>query len=333
AQLTGVDTQRPKPEALAQAEAQLRSATAAREATAAQVAQVRSDLDQARRDRARAEDLYKEGAISRRELESAQLEATRQGQELEAAQQDLQQAIAAVTTAQEAIPLLRAEQQDPDYLIRVYQAQMAAVEAELANLADEAQRTTITAPVAGTVLRVPEASARYVQAGDSLLDLGNPADLELVIDVLSADAVKIQPGDRIWVEQWGGEPLAATVSRVEPSAFTEVSALGVEEQRVNIIGQFADPVAAALGDGYRTEARIVIWSDDHALQVPVSALYRCAQDWCVFVVDEGRAQERPITVGQRSTTAAAIATGLEPGEQVILHPSEEIEVGDRVELR
>lgn len=334
AQLAGVATQRPKPEELTQAEARLRSAEAAQEAAVAAVAQLRADLDQARRDRIRAQDLEANGAIARQEREAAELAETRLIQDLEAAQQELEGAIANVAAAQAALPLLRAQQRDPDYLIDVYRAQIASVEAELSHLTDEAQRTTLTAPVTGTVLRVPEASARFVQPGEPVIELGNPAELELVIDVLSADAVNIDPGDLIRVEQWGGaDTLTATVSYVEPSAFIEVSALGVEEQRVNVIGVFADAADIALSDGYRIEARIVIWSDDNALQMPVSALYRCDQNWCVFVVEEGRAVSRTIEVGHRSTTAAAIEAGLEPGEEVILHPNEQLEPGHRVKLQ
>ena len=346
AELTGVDTQRPKPEAITQAEARLRSAEAAQQAANARVAQTRAALEQASRDRRRGQDLEARGAISRQAREAAELEETRLTQALETAQRELEGAIANVAAAQEALPLLRAEQRDPDYLIDAYRAQIAGVEAELANLADEARRTTISAPIAGRVLRVPEASARFVQAGDPLLELGDPTELELVIDVLSADAVQIKPGDAIWVEQWGGsEPLTATVNYIEPSAFTEVSALGVEEQRVNVIGTFSqspndstddstdDSTGVSLGDGYRIEARIVIWSNDDALQVPVSALYRCGEGWCVFVVDQDRAYPRQIAISQRSTTAAAVESGLQPGEQVILHPSEQIEEDRRVKAR
>ncbi|MEM9448830.1 MAG: HlyD family efflux transporter periplasmic adaptor subunit [Cyanobacteria bacterium P01_E01_bin.6] len=351
AELIGVETQRPKSEELTQAEARLRSAEAAQQAAAANVSQTRAALDQASRDRRRAQDLENEGALSRQQREAAELDETRLTQELEAAQQELERAIATVVDAQEALPLLRAEQRDPDYLIEVYRAQIAGVEAELTNLADEALRTTMTAPVNGMVLSVPEASARFVEAGEALIELGNPADLELVIDVLSADAVNIEPGDPIHVEQWGGrEPLTAVVSYVEPAAFTEVSALGVEEQRVNVIGTFvAHGIESALessqspsqlssqfssdqflGDGYRIEAGIVIWADDNALQVPVSALYRCQENWCVFVVENNRAYPRHITIGRRSTTAAAVESGLQPEDQVILHPSEHIEAGHRV---
>lgn len=342
AELAGVDTQRPKAEELRQVAARLRSAEANQQAAAATVAQTRAALEQASRDRTRAQELEAAGAIARQARETAELDETRLIQELEAAQRELEGAIAEVADAQEALPLLRAEQRDPDYLVDTYRAQIAGVEAELANLADEARRTTIMAPIGGRVLRVPEASARFVSAGEPLIELGNPGELELVIDVLSADAVKISPGDAILVEQWGGSaPLMATVSDIEPAAFTETSALGVEEQRVNVIGRLTTPSAGTtlesaktpLGDGYRIEARIVIWTHDNTLQVPVSALYRCGQEWCVFVIEGGLAHARQITISQRSTTAAAVESGLQSGEPVILHPSEHIESGRKVEPR
>ena len=343
AELIGVETQRPKSEELTQAEARLREAEAEQQAAAADVAQTQADLAQAERDRIRAQDLEVDGAISRQAREDAELEETQLIQELEAAQRRLEGAIANVAAAKEALPLLRAEQRDPDYLIDAYRAQIAGVEAELVNLADEARRTTIEAPITGSVLRIPDDSARFVEAGDPLIELGDPMDIELVIDVLSADAVKINPGDTIWVEQWGGsETLTATVSYIEPSAFTETSALGVEEQRVNVIGLLAEPTGIptdattmasslmSLGDGYRIETRTVIWSDDQALQVPISALYRCGQEWCVFVVENNRAHSRRITIGPRNTMAAVVESGLNLGEHVILHPSEQVETGSKV---
>ena len=339
AELAGVDTQRPKPQALAQAAAQLRAAEAEEAAARAAVAEAQADLAQASRDRQRAEALESAGAIPRQERESAQLTETRRQQALETAQKQLDGAIAKVAAAQEAIPLLRAQQQDPDYLLNSYQAQIAGIEAELENLTDRAQRTTIAAPVSGTVLRVPEASARFVQAGEPLLEIGDAAKLELVIDVLSADAVKIEPGDPILVEQWGGDgTLVGKVSYVEPAAFTEVSALGVEEQRVNIVGTLAeqknsDVAVTALGDGYRIEARIVIWEDRDVLQVPVSALYRCGQAWCVFKVDNNRAYLQTVAIGQRNALAASVIAGLESGEQVILHPNEQVEPRRKVRAR
>ena len=338
AELAGVDTQRPKSQELAQAEAQVRAAVAEQRAAEAEVTEARAALTQAQRDRLRAQELESAGAIARQQREAAELAETTKVQALARAQQELESAIASVDAARAAIPLLRAEQRDPDYLVSAYEAQIAGVEAELANLADEAGRTTISAPVRGTVLRVPEASARFVQAEDSLLEIGNAAQLKLVIDVLSADAINIKLGDTILVEQWGGsETLTAAVSTIEPAAFTEVSALGVEEQRVNVIGSFADSETqmseTSLGDGYRAEARIVVWEADDTLRVPVSALYRCNTAWCVFRVENGRAYPAEVVIGQRNPNLAAVDAGLQAGETVILHPSEQLESGRKVEAR
>ncbi|MEM9484961.1 MAG: HlyD family efflux transporter periplasmic adaptor subunit [Cyanobacteria bacterium P01_F01_bin.116] len=343
AELVGVESQRPKSQELTQAEARLRVAESNQQAATAQVTLVRAALDQASRDRTRLQNLEVQGAISRQDREAAELEEARLIQQLEVAQQELMATMARVDDVREAIPLIQAQQRDPDYLINSYQAQIAGVEAELANLTDEARRTTITTPINGSVLRLPEASARFVSAGETLIELGDPTKLELVIDVLSTDATKISPGDTILVEKWGVPIiLDAVVSHIEPAAFTEVSALGVEEQRVNVIGTFSTSIIKSssseiltniLGDGYHIEARIVTWADDNILQAPVSALYRCDNGWCVFVIESNRAQPRQVEVMQRNMTAAAISSGLQPGEQVILHPNEQIEAGRRVKVR
>lgn len=337
AQIEGVETQRPKSQELVQAEARLRSAQAAQQAAAAQVAQAEAQWEQARRDRDRTAQLEREGAVSRRDLETAEtLEATK-ARELDAARQQLNQSIQSVAATREEIPLLQQQQRDPDYLIEAYRADMAAVEAELVNLADEARRTTISAPASGTVLRVPEASARFVQSGEALIEIGNADDLELVIDVLSTDAVKIKPGNEILIQQWGGSKnLQATVSTVEPAAFTKVSALGVEEQRVNVIGQFSElsaPSNTSLGDRYRVEADIVIWQTEDSLQVPVSALFRCDFNWCVFTADDNRARQQRVEIGQRNAFNTVVKTGLTPGDTVILYPNEKIEAGSKIKPR
>jgi HlyD family secretion protein len=177
---------------------------------------------------------------------------------------------------------------------------------------------------------VHEESERIVLAGTALLELGNPADLEIVADVLSADAVRIQPGADMDVEEWGGDrTLRARVRRVEPSGFTKVSALGVEEQRVNVIGDFVDP-PARLGDGFRVEVRIVVWEAPDVVRVPGSALFRRGDGWAVFVADGGRARIRDVDVGHRGAFEAEIRAGLEPGERVVLHPSDRVSDGARV---
>lgn len=334
AQLAGVETQRTKPAALAQAEAQIQAAIATQRQAEARIEEAQANLVQATRDRQRAQELAAAGAQSRKVREDAELAETRRQQELKTAQRQLEAAIANVAAARNALSVLQAEQQDPDYLEDVYRAQIARVEASLTNLTDEAQRTTITTPVAGNVLRVRQKSARYVQAGEPLLEIGNATQLELVIDILSTDAVKVKPGALIQIEHWGGnEPLQAQVRYVEPSAFTEVSALGVEEQRVNVIADFVNP-PQSLGDGYRVEARIVIWEGKDVLKVPLSALFRCEERaWCTFVAENGKAQQRQVVISQRSDLSAAIEQGLKAGEQVILHPTEQIEAGQSIRDR
>ena len=240
--------------------------------------------------------------------------------------------MAAVNAAQQDLAILQAEQKDPDYLIEVYQAEIDQVEAELARLADDAQRTDIPAPVSGKVLRVPQESARYVTAGTPLIELGNPTALELEIDVLSSDAVKIQPGDTILVNQWGGdETLIGQVRYIEPSAFTKVSALGVEEQRVNIIGDFVDP-DVALGDGFRVDTQIIVDEAKDALTVPISALFPCDPGTCIFTVEAGRARQTVVTPGPRNTFETVIESGLNQSDQVIAFP-ETVEAGNRVKPR
>jgi HlyD family secretion protein len=205
AQTRGVDTLRPKTDALEQAQNRIAAAQADQSRAEAELARAAASWQQAQRELERANELAAQGAISAQAQESAALAATSQEQAWKAAQQQVDSAIAAVNAAQNDRQILQAEQQDPDYLLDVYQAEIASTEATLARLADAARRTTITAPSAGQVLRILEESARYVTAGTPLLEVGDPEQLEIVIDVLSSDAVKIQPGDRIHINQWGGD--------------------------------------------------------------------------------------------------------------------------------
>ncbi|MGB5961171.1 MAG: HlyD family efflux transporter periplasmic adaptor subunit [Coleofasciculaceae cyanobacterium] len=334
AQLAGVETQRTKPAALAQAEAQINAAIATQRQAEARYQEAQANLAQATRDRERAQQLAAAGAQSRKVREDAELAETRREQELKATQREVDAAIANVTAARKNLAVLQAEQQDPDYLLNVYRAQIASAEATLTKLSDEAQRTTVKTPAAGSVLRVMQKSARFVQAGEPLLEVGNSAQLELVVDILSTDAVKVKPGALIQIEHWGGEKsLQAKVRYVEPSAFTEVSALGVEEQRVNVIADFVNP-PKSIGDAYRVEARIVTWQGKDVLKVPMSALFRCNEKaWCTFVDKDGKAQRRQIVITQRNDLEAAVKQGLTVGERVILHPTEQVTDGQSIRDR
>lgn len=191
----------------------------------------------------------------------------------------------------------------------------------------------ILSPIDGVVLEVFQKSAKIVVPGEDLLEVGNPIDLELEIDVLSKDAVRIRAGDEIEVIGWGGErPLRARVRLVEPSAFTQISALGVEEQRVNVIADFVGGLdeREGLGDNYRVEASIIVWQRENVVRVPTSALFRDGKDWGVFVVRDGRAQRQPLKIGQRNSDYAQVLDGVNPGDRVIVHPSDKIDDGAHV---
>jgi HlyD family secretion protein len=332
AQMAGVDTLRPKDDALQQAQNRITAAQAEQHRAEAELARIEATLRQAQRDLTRANELAAQGAISEQARESAALTVTSREEERQAAQQQVESAIATVNAARNDWQILQAEQQDPDYLLDVYQAEMASAEAELVRLADEARRTDIAAPAGGRVLRVLEESARYVTAGTPLLEVGDPQQLEIVIDVLSSDAVQIQPGDRIHINQWGGHnALTAQVQYLEPAAFTKVSALGVEEQRVNVIAQFTNP-AVPLGDSYRVDTQIVIDENPDALRVPISALFPCDSGTCVFAVVDDRAAQTPVEIGLRNTFEGEVLQGLAVGDTVIAYP-ESVEAGDRVQPR
>jgi HlyD family secretion protein len=219
-------------------------------------------------------------------------------------------------------------------------AAAAAVQAARASLIalqtewnDATKTIRLRAPVNGRVLRVIEKSERVVTAGAPLLVMGDPTKLEIVVDVLSSDAVKIKPGYLMLLGDWGGEQqLRARVRVVEAAAFIKVSALGVEEQRVNIVADFIDP-PGPLGDGYRVEASIVIWEGPDVLKVPASAVFRCGDDWCLFVIQDGRARRRNVEIGHRSPFEVEILDGIELSTPLILHPTNQIEDGTRVEIR
>ena len=198
------------------------------------------------------------------------------------------------------------------------------------NLDNDEGIMEVTAPVDGTIYRVYEESERVVQAGTPLFDISNDDTLEIVIDLLTQDAVKVSPGDIILVSGWGDErTISARVSYIEPQAFTKISALGVEEQRVNIIGEFLeDP--APLGAGYRIEAGIVVWEEDGVLTVPTSAMFQRQNTWQVFTIEDGKVAVRNIQLGQRSRDYAQVLNGLSAGDQVILYPSDLIEEGVKV---
>jgi HlyD family secretion protein len=194
----------------------------------------------------------------------------------------------------------------------------------------------ISAPVSGVVLRVAVENETVVQAGTAILELGDLADLEIVADALTIDAVQMRPDAPVIIQGWGGpEDLRGTVHRVEPGGFTKISALGVEEQRTNVIINLVSPVEMrqALGDNYRVEAKIQIAEQDRAILVPIGALFRRALGWHVFTIVDGRARLRPVELSRRSGAVAAIGGGLEPGMPVIVFPPSQLEDGMEVRLK
>ena len=264
--------------------------------------------EQATRERARVEKLVKEGFISPQAAEQTKVAEATTRNELEAARYHAQSARADARSAR---------------------AGLMAV----APPGGRALVIEVRAPAAGRVLRIPEKSERVVATGTPLITLGDPQALEIVVDVLSTEAVKVRPGMAVLLEGWGGNGvLRAKVRVVEPYAFTKVSALGVEEQRVNIIADFTD-APGPLGDGYKVDARIVIWEAQDVLRVPASALFRTGEGWALYTVNHGRAARREVTVGRRNSTHAEIRDGIAAGTAVIRHPGNEIADGARIEVR
>ena len=218
-------------------------------------------------------------------------------------------------------------------------AEVAAAQAALLNPAVRGQRpsgdvVSVRWPVSGRVLKVVKESEGVVQAGDPLIELGNVRALEVEVEVLSADAVKMAPGTAVEFNRWGGDhPLRGQVRVVEPAGFTKISALGVEEQRVRVIADITSPEGdwQRLGEGYRVEAVFILWQGDQVLQVPASALFRSADQWFVFAIESSVARRRAVQIGHRSALSVEILSGLKEGDAVIPHPDETVVDGKQVE--
>lgn len=310
------------PRERAQAEARVSAAEAAvsRAETNIEAAKVAKEIAESKHERQRR--LQERSAASEQQFEDAKLEMRARQEEHRAAEFSLQ--IAKFELAQAQAALQRFEPAGTE----------APKGAE--SPAPDAFHFEIRSPISGRVLRVLQESAAVLPSGTQLLELGDPANLELEVDVLSTDAVKIEPGDKIILEHWGGnEPLTGVVRLVEPSAFTKISALGVEEQRVYVIGDLtvSDAQRARLGDAFRFEARIVVWEEDNVLQCPTSALFRLQNQWAVFVVEADRATLRTVKLGERNADAAQVVEGLSEGEWVITYPSDRVQEGVGVAVR
>ncbi len=296
-----------------EAEAKIGAAEAALARANAMVERARAQADQAANDLERTRALAERGVSTIQALERAEVAKHVADRDLRAA--ELQQH-AAEHDLDQARALLARYHNDENN--------------------SRAEAWNVTAPVGGLVLKIPQESETIIQAGASILEIGDPRDLEIIVDVLSTEAVEIQPGAEVTIENWGGPgTLAGRVRRVEPAAFTKISTLGVEEQRVNVLIDIASPPEqwAALGDAYRVDVRIAVFSQDDATIVPAGALFRIGANWTVFVVENGRAQTRIVTLLRRSGRLAAISAGISVGERVIVYPSDRIAPGVRVEAR
>ena len=242
---------------------------------------------------------------------------------------ELRRVEASVSVADRAIATARAE-------VESARAEVVAARTSLRQTVSGSgtgERIPVLAPVGGRVIRVVRESEGPVTPGEALLEIGNANALEVVVELLSADAVRVQPGTRVVLTRWGGEqPLEARVRVTEPGGFTKVSALGVEEQRVRVVADLVSPQTEwkQLGDGYRVEAAFVLWESPSVLQVPANALFRHQDRWSVFVVDSGVARRRAVEVGHRTALAAEVTSGLRDGDMVIGHPDETVGDGKAV---
>ncbi len=302
----------PDPHLRSQADAQLRAAQAGLSRAQAAAWRAQVALEQANAEAARQRELAEAGLAPAPVLETARFDQRSRSR-------DALSALSAVKVAAQRLELARAARE------------------RLEREPTKGERIEIRAPVKGWVLKVLHEGDGAVAAGTPLLELGDPEVLEVVVDVLSQDAVRIQPGAPVSIEHWGGKgPLEGRVQRVEPSAFTRTSALGVEEQRVRVVVTLEEPVDTreALGNGYRVEARISLWRGERVLQVPERALFRSEEGWAVFLAgSDGRVHERRVKLGQRNGMRAQVLDGLRAGDRVVLNPGEDVRHGEAYEVR
>ena len=294
----------------AEAEARLGAALSALGQARAQTARAATAKELAERELARVRKLAEAGAIARQPFERAGFEARMRGEEHASA---------------------------------VFAGKVAAEDVRAARVAlgrgdgsRHDRHVDAFAPVTGRVLRVFQKSAGLVAAGTPLIEVGDPAALEIVVDLLTTDAVQVRPGTEVVIQAWGGAgPLAGRVRLVEPSGFTRPSALGVDEQRVNVVIALTDPRARweTLGDGYRVETRIILWQANDVLKAPQGAVFRHGDGWAVFRIDGGKAALVPVRIGHRGETEVEILSGLSPDDAVAVHPGDRVKTGARVEAR
>lgn len=301
------------PRSRAEAEAAVAAAQAALDAAAEKARAAEADDVYARQKLERTRKLYDGGYVAKDALDQAESDAKR--------------AEAMKLSSEAARDAAKADLARAQSTLRYSAAEHAGT---------GGKTVVIRTPASGKVLKLNRESEGVVNAGEPLLDIGNPQNLEVRVEVLSGDAVKIRKGMPVLFQRWGGDGnLEGKVSVVEPGGFTKISSLGVEEQRVIVIANFTSPASLweRLGDGYRLDASFIIWEGSDVLQVPASALFRRGDNWAVFVAENKRARLRTVEVGHRNGLAAEILSGIAEGEMVILHPDDSISNGGRVRVR
>ena len=302
------------PRSEAQAQADINAAESARELALAQVDSAVAELEFAESELQRARRLVSDKLISEHALDEAER---------------------GFKTRKAELATARAALQVSSFELERARAQLVSP-TETHDRHERCKCVPIRAPVNGRILRVLHESEGVVSAGEPLVEIGNPGDLEIVADLLSTDAVKTAAGQRVIIERWGGEQmLEGRVRRIEPFGFTKVSALGIEEQRVNVIIDITSPAETwtRLGHGYQLESRIVLSEHADALKLPLTALFRDGDRWAVYAEEAGRARLRHVEVGDRSQLEASILNGLQAGERVIEHPGNRIADGVRIRSR
>jgi len=292
--------------ARARAGADIKAAEAALKSATGDAKAAEAGFNYASSNRARTEELFGKGVVSEDELEKVRTET-------ESARASLESARFRVEVARHELEAAR-----------------TALKYTASDTGDAGDEVGIASPVDGRVFRVFRESEGIVSAADPLVEIGDPSAIEVEVDLLSADAVRVGPGTKVVFERWGGgTPLTGRVRVVEPSGFTKISALGVEEQRVFVISDITSPPKEheGLGDGYRVDASFIVWESADVLRVPESALFRKEDGWAVFTVEEDRAALRSIKLGHRNGIHAEVLSGLSVGEEVIVHPGRDVEDG------
>lgn len=296
----------------AEARAALEAARASNSLAAAEWERAQAELEFAGVELDRSRSLFAKGTIAKQKLDDAEREHRVAGADLLTAQARLDQRMHEFEVAKARLvsPAARAEdRKDCECLV-------------------------LRAPVDGEILRVLEESEITLEAGAGIVEIGDPRNLQIVVDLLSEDAVRVVPGLNATIDGWGGAPLKAIVRRIEPYGYTKVSALGIDEQRVDVLLDLIDPPESwsRLGHGYRVDVSIIL-QELNALAVPIGAIYREGKDWATFVIEDGRARQKMIELGSRNAEVAEVVSGLSRGDQVILYPSDQVTDGIRIEQR